>query len=49
MLKGEGNVSIHANLRAALHYGGEVHRSWFLGDLWNLMGREWLLSVGGLH
>ena len=28
-------------IRTALHYGGEVHRSWILGELWNLIGREW--------
>ena len=28
-------------IRAALHYGEEIHRSWILGELWNLIGREW--------
>ena len=27
-------------LRAGLHYAWEVHRSWILGDFYNLIGRE---------
>ena len=41
---------LRPRIRAALHYGGEVHRSWILGDSWILIGREWhSCSGGGLH
>ena len=37
-------------LRADVHYGGEVHRSWILGGLWNLISWEWhSFPGGGLH
>ena len=33
-------ITYEVELRAALHYGGEVHRSWILGEFYNLIGRE---------
>ena len=34
------NIPYNHKLRVALQCGGEVIRSWILGELWNLIGRE---------
>ena len=40
-------------LRATLQYGGEgyliVHRSWILGEFWNLIGQEWHFCLVVVH